>query len=111
MKKYDIMLILPDSVQREDVDPILDRVTADIEKLNGKVLGRNVLGKRTFARPLKKQEGGVYVEMKVELEPDGISQLLVRFKLNEEVFRAQITASRTGKAAEAAKGAEDGGSE
>ena len=48
------------------------------------------LGKRPFARPMKKQDAGYYYVIDFELEGDQVTPLKERLKLNEFVFRVQI---------------------
>lgn len=115
MNKYRVMLILSASVREEALDGILDRIREEIAKLKGTVTKTDVMGKKLFARPMKKKESGLYVLMIMEMDPSGIDPLLGRFKLNEDVFRVQITRSEGEEGAEeevsapdAAEGAKDG---
>ena len=41
---------------------------------------------------MKKRESGVYVKVRMELDPQKVSELVNRYKLVEEVFRVQILA-------------------
>ena len=61
-------------------------------RLGGNVLEKVQLGKRMFSRPMKKRESGVYVKVRLELDPAKVDELVKRYKLVEEVFRVQILA-------------------
>jgi ribosomal protein S6 len=77
-------------------DKVVDGIREEISKLDGNVLRTESLGRRTFARPLKKQEEGYYVRLHVELGPEAIDALLARFKLNPDIFRLQILRAPAG---------------
>ena len=61
-------------------------------RLGGTILSTESLGKRTFSRPMKKRESGVYVKVRFEMDPSKVAELVNRYKLVEEVFRVQILA-------------------
>ena len=98
LKTYEALFIFDQSLDDEAVGKALERVQGEIERLNGKVVDTQMMGKRTFARPMKKREMGHYVRLLVELDPQSIVPLHARFKLNEDVFRAQIVLRGEGKA-------------
>ena len=58
----------------------------------GSFVTTEVLGKRTFARPMQKRDNGVYVKIRFELDPNQVAALLGRYHLAEDVFRVQILA-------------------
>lgn len=92
MKKYDGLYIFAGSAKDEVLDKQIEKVRGEITRLSGTVLNTEVLGKKTFARPMHKRENGVYVKMRFELDPAQISTLTGRYLLSEEVFRVQILA-------------------
>ena len=70
----------------------ITKALAEVTRLGGNVLVQEVLGKRTFARPMQKRENGVYVQVRFELDPSKVTELVNRYRLVEEVFRVQILA-------------------
>ena len=90
LKKYDATLIFPNSLRDENLTKAIDRVKEEISKLGGEIPETKVVGRRQFARPMKKRESGQYVRMQLGLDPTSIAALLARFKLNNDIFRAQI---------------------
>ena len=79
---------------KEDVlQKALEQLQGEITKLKGTIKEARVLGRRQFARQMKKQDSGQYVRVDFQMAPDSISALLARFKLNESVFRLQIVAA------------------
>jgi ribosomal protein S6 len=63
-----------------------------VTRVGGNVLETVSLGKRSFSRPMKKRESGVYVKVRLELDPQKVDELVNRYHLVEEVFRVQILA-------------------
>ncbi len=106
MNKYEAVFIFPEALK--DVEEALGKVRAEIKKLGGDVDSTTRLGKRAFARRMKKQEGGHYVIMTFQLGADQIKPLLARFKLNEEIFRVQIIRAPAHPVAAVKSGAEEG---
>jgi len=90
LKTYDALFIFSSSLKDEDMDKVVERITNEITKLNGKVVDKNIIGKRDFAQLLKKTSSGKYVALRIELDPASVSALKVRFKLIEDIFRMQM---------------------
>lgn len=90
MNKYDGLYIFVNLGKDENVDALLETVCGEITRLQGKVIASEILGKRTFARPMRKKESGVYVRVRFELAPANVSALRNRYQLMEDVFRVQM---------------------
>ena len=91
LNKYQAMLIFVGCTKEDVLGKFIGKVQEEIEKYKGKVTNTNVIGKRMFARPMNKHDGGVYAKLDLDLDPSTVDDLLARFKLNEDVFRVQIT--------------------
>ena len=92
MKKYDALYIFVGIAKDDVLEANLDKALAEVTRLGGNVLEKVQLGKRMFSRPMKKRESGVYVKVRLELDPAKVDELVKRYKLVEEVFRVQILA-------------------
>ena len=92
MKKYDALYIFVGIAKDDVLEANLEKALAEVTRVGGNVLEKVQLGKRQFSRPMKKRESGVYVKVRMELDPSKISELVNRYKLVEEVFRVQILA-------------------
>ena len=91
MKEYEALFIFPTSLSEEEINEALARIEAEITKLNGTQTHVDILGRRTFARPMKKAYAGQYVKLQLELVPETISPLLERLKFIDAIYRTQIT--------------------
>ena len=92
MKKYDGLYIFAGNAKDDVLEASLTKAVAEIERFGGKVEAQEILGKRTFARPMHKRENGVYALVRFELDPAKVTELVNRYRLVEEVFRVQILA-------------------
>ncbi|NOY76051.1 MAG: 30S ribosomal protein S6 [Kiritimatiellaeota bacterium] len=90
MKKYETIVILDERKIKDDGKEFL----AEIEKLitgefGGKIVKSVVMGKKQFARAIKKRKTGVYLSIVHEMETDKIALLKDKYKLKETVLRMQ----------------------
>ena len=92
MKKYDGLYIFAGQAKDDILVGQIDKALAEVTRLGGNVLTQEVIGKRTFAHPMHKRENGVYVQVRFELDPAKVTELVNRYRLVEEVFRVQILA-------------------
>jgi ribosomal protein S6 len=99
LKKYEGLFILDMAGREEGVKDAIDKITAEIGAVGGKVETVQKLDKRPFARVAnKKHSGGFYVNVIFASPPEAIAQLHHRFALNDEVFRAVFTLAPVPKA-------------
>lgn len=91
-KKYDGLFIFTGAVKEEAEEKLVEKATAEITRLDGKVLENEIVGRRTFARPMHKQDHGVYIRLRFELDPAKVAELRSRCALNEDIFRVQLLA-------------------
>ena len=92
MKKYDALYVFVGVTKDDVLEANLEKALSEVARLGGNVLEKVSLGKRSFSRPMKKRESGVYVKVRFELDPQKVTELVNRYKLVEEVFRVQILA-------------------
>ena len=90
MKKYEGLFIYASTLSDEDLDKAVERTVSDIKRLEGEVDTTEKLGRRTFARTMKKRDEGTYVKIVFRMTPSNLDALKHRFSLNEDIFRAQI---------------------
>jgi ribosomal protein S6 len=91
LKTYEGLFIFADTLKDEELVEVLDRVTAEVTRQDGSVIGSKKLGRRSFARTMSKRDSGLYVRMLFSLAPEKVSPLQARLLLSEDVFRVQIT--------------------
>jgi ribosomal protein S6 len=92
MKKYEALYIFVGIAKDDALEACLQKALAEVTRLGGEILSTESLGKRTFSRPMKKRESGVYVKVRLQMDPAKVDELVNRYHLVEEVFRVQILA-------------------
>jgi ribosomal protein S6 len=98
---YEGLFIFPEILDEEQLDQAIADVKVEIEKLDGALESSTRLGKRTFARPMKKKKAGIYVIIELRIDGANIDALKRRLKLATNVFRAQIVTKDESVKAEA----------
>ena len=92
MKKYDALYIFVGIAKDDALNANLEKALAEVARVGGNILTTESLGTRAFSRPMSKKDSGVYVKVRMELDPSKVSELVDRYRLVEEVFRVQILA-------------------
>jgi ribosomal protein S6 len=90
LKNYEALVIFPSRIRDEELTSAIAHIEEDIVKANGTIVGHKVMGKRTFSRPLKKEDSGIYTWIGFQLDPLAIDGLKKRTALNDQVFRMQV---------------------
>ncbi len=98
MKRYEGLFILNTAGREEGVKEMIDKISAEITRLEGKIETVQKMDRRPFSRVVKKAiNGGFYVNVIFEIKPEGISQLTKAFGLNDEIYRVLFTVSPVAK--------------
>lgn len=98
MKRYEGLFILNAAAREEALKDGIDKLSAEITSLGGKVETVQKMDKRNFSRVANKQHGsGFYVNVIFESLPSALPQLQSRFALNEDVFRVLFTEAQAPK--------------
>ena len=90
MRTYEGLYIFGDRLRDEDLEAALERARGDIARLGGSVKNTIPMGRKTFARPIRKHETGQYFRIVFEMPPDQIAPLRARYRINETIVRVQI---------------------
>jgi ribosomal protein S6 len=92
VKRYEGLFILDTAGKEETIKDTIDKLSAEITSLGGKVETVQKMEKKSFMRVAnKKYTGGFYVNVIFEGQPSVIEQLKHRFTMNDEVFRVLFT--------------------
>ena len=92
MKRYEGLFILETAAKEEGIKDAIDKISAEITNLGGKVETVQKMDKKNYARVAnKKHTSGFYVNVIFEGQPTLLDQLKHRFAMNEDVFRVLFT--------------------
>ena len=87
---YEGLFIFPESLDEEGLDQAIGRVKEELEKLGGSIESTTRMGKKSFARPLKKQKAGLYTVIMFRIDGTKLDAFKARLKLTSNVFRHQF---------------------
>lgn len=90
MKTYEAVVILNERQVDDGGEELSRDFASHVESLGGRILQNNNMGRRYFARPIKKQKSGIYLNFIFEINPSGIKLVSERYSLNPAVFRVGI---------------------
>ena len=94
MKRYEGLFILNTAGKEEGVKDALDKISAEITAVGGKVETVQKMDRKPFARIAdKRHTAGFYANIIFTSAPAAIAALRSKLALNEEVFRVIFTDS------------------
>ena len=102
MKTYEGLFILNTAGKEESIKESLDKISAEITAVGGKVETVQKMDKKAFSRVAdRKYSSGFYANFIFSAPNTAISQLYHRFAINAEVFRVLFTEAPAPKKAAA----------
>ena len=94
MKRYEGLFILDTAGKEEAIKDTIDKISAEITALGGKVETVQKMDKRSFMRVAdKKHNAGFYVNVIFEGQPSVVEQLKHRFAMSDDVFRVMFSSA------------------
>ena len=99
---YEGLFIFPETLEEETLDLAITRVKEELESLGGSLESTTRMGKKNFARPLKKQKAGYYVVMMIKLDGTKVDAFKKRLRLATDVFRSQFVLAEESEVAQEA---------
>lgn len=92
MNKYEGLFILNTAGKEEGIKDALDKISAEITAVGGKIETVQKMERKPFARIAdKRHASGFYANIIFEATPAVLAQLQGKFKLNADVFRVLFT--------------------
>ena len=99
MKRYEGLFILDTAAKEEGIKDAIDKISAEITNLGGKIETVQKMDKKSFSRVANKRHtAGFYVNIIFEGQPAMLTQLKHRFAMSDEVFRVLFTNAPAPKA-------------
>lgn len=90
MRNYELMLVTPTSLSKDQEDEFLKKITETIKKNGGEVTSQQPLGKKKLAYPISGQNEGIYTLMEFKGKGKTIDGLEKFLKISGEVLRHGI---------------------
>src|SRR6266550_5914038 len=87
MNRYEALFVLNTQGKDDTVKDVVDRLESEFQKEGAKIEQVQKMDKRQFSYQAGELDGGFYVNFVFEADPQLISKLRSKFKLDPEVYR------------------------
>ncbi len=87
MKNYELLTIFKPSLDSEELDKAIDKISSDIKNLKGEVSSVDKMGRKKLAYDLQGYRDGFFTNMIVSLPAETIVDFKRNLKLNDNVLR------------------------
>jgi small subunit ribosomal protein S6 len=92
VKRYEGLFILDTAAKEEGIKDAIDKISAEITNLGGKIETVQKMDKKSFSRVANKRHtAGFYVNIIFEGQPAILDQLKHRYAMSDDVFRVLFT--------------------
>ena len=87
MRNYELAFIVHPNVDEEGVAEVVEKVSQQVQAVNGEVPSVDVWGRRKLAYPINNHREGTYILLHAKLLPSTIVELERNLKLTEQIIR------------------------
>jgi len=91
MKNYELMVVFKPNLDSEEVNSVVEKLSALVSEMNGKVESVDKVGRKKLAYEVAGFTDGFMVNQVVEVPADKIADLRRQLKLNESILRVMFT--------------------
>jgi ribosomal protein S6 len=89
LKTYETVIILDDRKVQDEGKAFKEEFSSMISRAGGEIIKATPLGRKTFAREMKKRKTGFYWDFIFDLNEKEIKALPEKYRLDERVLRLQ----------------------
>jgi len=90
LKKYEAVFILDMRKVEDEGKSFTEEFAKNVQSWGGKILESNPMGRKQFAREIRKRKAGVYWDYVYELDPLKAGEVREKYRLDERVVRLLI---------------------
>ena len=87
MKNYELLTIFKPSLDSEELDKAVDKISSDVTSLKGEIVSTDKMGRKKLAYDLQGYRDGFFTTMVVSLPAEAIVDFKRNLKLNDNVLR------------------------
>ena len=87
MKKYELLAIFKPSLDSEELDKVVEKVSEEIKSYKGSVESVDKMGRKKLAYDVQGYRDGFFTNMIVSLPAESIVEFKKNLKLNDNVLR------------------------
>jgi small subunit ribosomal protein S6 len=90
MSRYELIYTVPAKYAETELQPVIDGITAGLNKLGVKIGRNDMVGKIKMAYPVAKNRHGYYVMVDLDLEGAKAADVNEMLRLHSDVIRHQL---------------------
>ena len=87
MKNYELLAIFKPSLDSDELDKAVDKISKEIKSAKGEVSSVDKMGRKKLAYDLQGYRDGFFITMVVSIPADKIVDFKRNLKLNENILR------------------------
>ena len=87
MKNYELLTIFKPSLDTEELDKAIDKISSDIKGFKGEVTSIDKMGRKKLAYDLQGYRDGFFTNMIISLPAETIVEFKRNLKLSDSVLR------------------------
>ena len=87
MKNYELLAIFKPSLDSEELDKAVDKISSDVKSAKGEVSSVDKMGRKKLAYDLQGYRDGIFTTIILSLPADAIVDFKRSLKLNENILR------------------------
>ena len=90
MKNYELLTIFKPSLDSEELDKVVDKISEEIRSYAGSVASVDKMGRKKLAYDVQGYRDGYFTNMIISVPAEKIVELKKNLKLNENVLRFML---------------------
>ena len=87
MKNYELMAIFKPSLDSEELDKIVEKITQEVKSYKGSVSSVDKMGRKKLAYDVQGYRDGYFTTMIISIPGESVVEFKRNLKLNENVLR------------------------
>ena len=90
MKNYELLTIFKPSLDSEELDKVVDKISEEVKSYEGTVSSIDKMGRKKLAYDVQGYRDGYFTNLIVSLPAESIVEFKRNLKLNENVLRFML---------------------
>lgn len=87
MKNYELLTVFKPSLDTEELDKVVDKISEEIKSYKGSVSSIDKMGRKKLAYDVQGYRDGFFTTMILSIPPESVVEFKRNLKLNENVLR------------------------
>ena len=87
MKNYELLTVFKPSLDSEELDSILNKITEEIESYKGSIVSTDKMGRKKLAYDVQGYRDGFFATIILSIPAESIVEFKRNLKLNDNVLR------------------------